>query len=182
MEILVSKKLLQSQKPEVPYFTSVLGNPPLYCPLPPETAIAAESTCAHYDSVMGQPETEGNSLRMQWLCCFVDIMLEFTWGNVRENHNIILLLRRGGQETETGSDLIWGFYKPYCGTEKNEKNSLTEHYSTILTHATKYHSDDVLLGKDKKMLHQWAKTCFIKIVEVYSMFWYAEQRNYLKLT
>lgn len=137
-----------------------LGIPSLLSASPWNTAITAESICEHYRSVTGHPETEGNSLRMQWLCCFVDIMLEFTWGNVRENHNMVLLLRRGGQGTETGSDLIWGFYKPYCGTKK--QNS-TVHFSLILRNTTVMSA----LGKRSKMLHQWAKkTCFVKTVEV----------------
>lgn len=71
---------------------------------------------------------------------FVDIMLKFTWGNVRENHNIILLLRRGGQGPETGSDLIWGFYKPYCGKKKKKKETpqqnSTVQFSLILRNTT----------------------------------------------
>ncbi len=45
VETLVSKKRLQSQKPEVPYlaFTSVCGNPPLYWPLPSETRPSLQS-------------------------------------------------------------------------------------------------------------------------------------------
>jgi len=82
VERLVSKKLRQKRKPEVPYlaFTSVPGNPPLKCPLPPETDITVSE---HYSNVSGHPETEGNSFRMQWQCCFVDIMLECTRGDVR---------------------------------------------------------------------------------------------------
>ncbi len=140
------------------------------------TAITAESICEHYHSVTGHPETEGNSLRMQWLCCFVDIILEFTWGNVRENHNIILLLRRGGAG---GRDWQWfnlGVLQTILWKKIQIKNSRTEQYSTILTHTTKYHSDDVLLVKDQKCYTNEQKTCFVKMV--YSMYWYAEQRKY----
>lgn len=70
VERLVSKKLRQRQKPEVPYlaFTSVPGNPPLKCPLPPETSASVQKhySSEHYSSASGHPETEGNSLRMQW--------------------------------------------------------------------------------------------------------------------
>ncbi len=95
------------------------------------TAITAESICEHYHSVTGHPETEGNSLRMQWLCCFVDIILEFTWGNVRENHNIILLLRRGGAG---GRDWQWfnlGVLQTILWKKIQIKNSPTEQNSTV---------------------------------------------------
>lgn len=123
-------------------------------------AITAETLCEHYCSVMGHPETEGNSLRMQRQCCLVDIMLEFTWGNDREDHNVKLLLRGEGQGTEIDSDLIWGFYKPYCGT----KNSPTEVCSTNSHSYYEMPQWRRALGKRSKIPHQWAEnTCFKKM-------------------
>lgn len=132
---------------------------PLYCPLPLKHGHHCRVYMWTLPQCDGSPWDQGNSLRMQWLCCFVDIMVEFTWGNVRENHNMLLLLRTGGQGTETGSDLIWGFYKPYCGTKK------TEQYSTSLTHTTKYNNDECSWKKiknatPKHVFWRWLRLMF----------------------
>lgn len=179
VERLVSKKLRQRQKPEVPYlsFTSVPGNPPLKCPLPPETSPLLQkfyvNTTAVWWVTLLRPR--GTPFRMQWQCWFVDIMLGFTWGNVREDHNVILLLKERGAGTEIDSDLIWGFYKPYCGT----KNSPTE---VCCTNSNSYYEMPQwrrALGKTSKIPHQMSKNYMFREDELLRfMLWYTEQNKY----